>query len=221
MKEINISKIKLDPVLEEIRPVNQFVVSRYRQAMRNGDQFPPLVLDKDLSLVCGYHRHAAYLAEYGEDHIAPAIVRKYKTEADRIEDAVRDNARHGMPLDGITRKRVVSKLGELGRDPESIARLLAISVKRVEELAGFTVCVRGAGKSVSRKPVKAGAQSVVGRTVRQVDYEDHVEKDLGLPPDRLAKQLLRWLRNGWIERGDKELAGILAELKEELGKSGF
>jgi hypothetical protein len=208
-----IKDIKLDPVILELRPVNQFVVCRYRQAMRNGDRFPDLVIDQDMSLVCGYHRQEAYLQEYGEEHTVDAVKRAYKSEADRIEDAVKDNARHGMPLDGITRKRVICKLAELGRNEEHIAKLLGVSVKRVEELAGFTVIVRGVGKAVSRRPVKAGAESIVGTKVRADEYEEHIEKDLGIDPGRCANQLIRWLKNDWIDQNDEKLVESLRVLR--------
>lgn len=205
-----IKDIKLDAELMGIRPVNQFVVGRYRQAMRNGDRFPLLVLDSDMTLICGYHRYEAYLQEYGEEHAPPVTVKKYRNEAERIEDAIRDNARHGMPLDGITRKRAIAKLGQLGRTSEQIAQLLAISVKRVEEIAGFVVVVRGKGKAITHKPVKAGAEAVVGKTVTAADYEEHIEKDLGISPIRNAQQLRRWVENGWIDKSDEKL---MAELK--------
>lgn len=152
-RTVKLSALKLDPKIQEIRPLNSIFVSRYRQSMRNGDVFPPYLVDDDLMIVGGNHRHAAESAEFGPDRDVKIIVRHYANEAERIEDAVRDNARHGLALDGISRKRAVIALVELGRSAEDIGRVLGVPARRIEDLAGLSVIVVGGGREKA-EPIK-------------------------------------------------------------------
>jgi len=207
-----------DDRIVDLRPVNQLFVSRYRQAMRNGDKFPPLVIDQNDAIVCGYHRRDAYLAEYGEDHAVEVVKRTFSSEAERIEEAIRDNARHGNPMDGITRKRAVLMLTELGRDPEAIGRLLGISCKRVEEMAGMAVLVIGGkyGKRGKSEPVKRGLEHMAGRKVTEDQYEAHKKRDRGVPAAQSARQLIRWIESGWIEWSDESTFDAMMDLRAAI-----
>jgi hypothetical protein len=203
--KIKLKDIKQDPTILELRPTNPVVVSRYRQAMRCGDVFPKPIIDQKRNIVAGNHRYEAYLGEYGEDHEIEAIQKKYKDEASRIEDAIRDNARHGSPLDGISRRRAILKLTELGRSTEAIATLLGVSCKRVCELAGMSVLVIGGGT----QPIKHGLEHMAGRQVTQEEYDQHRTRDRGVPVKQAAQQLIRWIENGWIDTTDEAAVDAL------------
>jgi hypothetical protein len=214
-------KLKLNQIyawddLLEIRPVNDVIVSQYRQAMRAGANFPPVVVEKvgkRFRLIAGNHRANGYVQEYGDEHEIEAEIRKYDTDADRIEDAIRDNSKHGLRLDGITRKRVICRLSQLGRSPESIATLLLVSVKRVEELGGMTVVIRG---NQHPQPIKHGLDHMAGTVVTAAQYKEHSVADRGVPVVQQAKQLARWIRNGWVNMDDPKTAAAIAELKEVI-----
>lgn len=214
--KIKIAELKQDDTILELRPVNPVFVSRYRQAMRNGDVFPKITVDADNTIISGYHRYNAYLEEYGDSHEIDVIKVAFKSEAERIEYAVKDNSKHGNPLDGITRRRVVLKLTELGREPEAIAKLLGVAVKRIDELAGFSVVVRGKDGRNEHKAIKRGLEHISGTSVKKQAYEEHSKRDLGIPAKQAANQLIRWIRNDWIDRSNEETANVLAELKAEL-----
>jgi hypothetical protein len=214
-------KIKLNQLTESeeilgIRPVNDVIVSQYRQAMRAGAKFPPLIVEKigkQFQIIAGNHRFGAYVAEYGEDHEVETDVRRYKTDADRIEDAIRDNSKHGLRLDSITRKRVVCRLSQLGRSSESIAQLLHVSVKRIEDMGGMTVVVRG---QKNPQPIKHGLEHLAGTSVTETQYKEHTAADRGVPAYTQAKQLTRWIRNGWVNMEDPKTATAIAELREVI-----
>lgn len=216
-----ISELIQDEAILEIRRVNPVFVSRYRQAMRNGDKFPPLIIDTNGTVISGNHRYESYLAEYGEDKAVDVIVKHFSSEAERIEEAVRDNSRHGNPLDGISRKNAILKLSELGRDAESIGRLLGISVKRVDELAGISVIIRGTGKCVYHKAVKHGLEHISGQTVKKADYETHIQRDMGVPAKTAALQLTRWLQNDWVDWTDSKTVDAISALYSELKKGEY
>jgi hypothetical protein len=210
--KIKLKNLNTDSEILAIRNVNPLFVSRYRQAMRQGDQFPPLLIDgRTKTIISGYHRYEAYLAEYGKDHTVDVVSKTYDTEADRIEEAVKENSKHGNPLDGISRRRAALKLAELGRDAEAISRLLGVSVKRVEKMGDLVVCVRGQS---APQPVKRGLEHIRGETVSAKDYKEHVKADRGVPVVSLANQLTRWFRNGWISDDERTIDAI-AELRTE------
>lgn len=195
-----------------IRRVNPVFVSRYRQAMRQGDKFPPMIITEDNVIVSGNHRYEAYSEEYPEDHKVDVEVRKYKNEAEMIEDAVRDNARHGNPLDGISRKRAVLRLLELGKDEEAISKLFGVSVKHITKMAGEYVVVRGNGK----KPVKRGLEHLSGQTISKKQYTEHDQSDRAMKVYSQCEQIQRWLENGWIDLEDSRNVEALTNLADVI-----
>jgi hypothetical protein len=207
-----LNEIQLCPAILHLRPVNDVFVSRYRQAMRNGDEFPKIIIDQDDKIISGSHRYSAYLEEYGEDHAIEVTREKFRDEASRIERAVVENARHGNPLDGISRKRAILRLNELGRTAEAIAKLLGVSCKRVEELAGMSVIVIGKGNKRHSEPVKRGLEHMAGAEVTTEEYETHRTKDRGVPAKQSAQQLIRWINAGWIDQTDASTIDTLQEL---------
>jgi hypothetical protein len=210
-EKIKVSALQPHDAVIEIRSVNTMTVSRYRIAMRNGDTFPPVTIDQDNRIVSGCHRHAAALAEFGEDHQIEAIRKTYADEAERIEDAITENARHGMPLDGWSRKKAAHRLAELGRDEKAIANLLGVSVRRVHEMGGETVFIRGQGNRRTAVPVKRGLEHLVGQTVTKSQYEAHANHHVGKPVYSLAKQLTDCIESGWIDRDN---AATMAQLEQ-------
>ena len=66
-------KAKLDSLQQaqwvlDIRPVDSFVVSRYRQAWRTGAAFPPIIADKATrEIISGNHRWQSAMDEFGPD----------------------------------------------------------------------------------------------------------------------------------------------------------
>ena len=214
--KLKIKNINQCEQILNIRPVNPVFVSRYRQSMRNGDQFPPLLIDQDNQVVSGNHRYQAYLDEFGPEHSVEVERRKYKDEASRVEDAVKDNAKHGNPLDGISRKRAILRLSELGKQSDSIAQLLGVSVKRVEEMAGQTVMVIGGDRKRHPKPIKRGLSHIAGQSVSASQYQQHEKHDRGVNAVFMANQLTRWLKNDWVNIDDPKTYEALTHLQTAL-----
>lgn len=211
MKKVKVKQLKQNPTIIEIRPLNVITVSSYAQHMRAGAEFPTIITNKKLMIVSGHHRHSAYLQEYGEDHEIEVDVRSFKSEADMIEVAVEENVRHGLPLDGISRKRAIVKLSKLGRTAEQLARLFGLSIKRVEVISGETVIVRG-----QPMPVKRGMETMHGKNVSVKQYNEHIKHDCGVPVLQYVKQLTRWINNGWVDMEDVKNQSALEQLSAAL-----
>ena len=161
-KTVKVGTLLFDDELLYLRPVDQFTVSRYRQAMRSGADFPRITIATDGTIVCGNHRATAYIAEYGPDYEITAIVEKYKTRREMVERFAVDNTIHGLPLTGFQRRSIAAKLTHLGATPEKIANLFGVSVSRIQEWAGQSVYVVGnpaRGKNiVNHDPAAAPAK---------------------------------------------------------------
>lgn len=212
--KMKVGELIPNPLILEVRPVNDLVVSQYRQHMRAGCVFPRIVaLGKTKGIVSGHHRHRAYMLEYGEGHVVDVMLIDLKTDAEALEYAVRENIAHGMPMDGISRKRAIVKLRALGREPEAIANLFGVSVKRVETLASLCVVVRGEPRAVKR-----GLEHIAGTKVAEKQYDEHERMDRGVPAWQTANQLVRWIRNGWVNMEDAKTFSAMEQLHAALAE---
>jgi hypothetical protein len=193
--------------------------------MRQGDQFPPILVDQDLRVISGNHRTQSYLEEFGPDHEIQVKVKTYTSEAERIEDAIKENAKHGNPLDGISRKKAIVTLSELGVDPERIAKLLNISVRRVEQMGEEVVLVRGFSatgtQAATPQPVKRGLSHMHGERVTKTAYADHMERDRGVSARHMANQLTRWINAGWVDLENEKTRQAIIELMQAIEAKGI
>ena len=206
-KKIKLGQLKFDEKLLALRPVNIFVVSEYRQAYRSGAHFPPIAIEaKTNRITSGNHRVTAMLKEFGPDYEIEVIVKEYASEKDLLMEFVRENVSHGWRLDGISKKRLAIALSNQGATPEEMAILFNVPVKQLIHWGQETVAVIGGNGQQEIMPAKQGMQ--LDKTVTREQYDEHQKRDLGIPPDKLADQLIRWLRNDWIERNEVNLASL-------------
>ena len=217
-KAKRVGDLVIDDKLTELRPVNLYFVSRYRQAARCGAVFPPLIVEKGTNrVVSGNHRLTMYLEEFGEDHEIDVIEQKFADEAAVIRTFAEENCRHGAPLSGYSQKYIAQKLLEYGDNPETIAQVLNIPVKKVQNFGGMNFVVVGPNKKKERKPIKHGLEHKAGSTVQLRDYETHKKHDRGVPAKTQADQLIRWIENGWIDTEDTGTMDNLWILYNTLG----
>jgi len=233
---MKLSKIRFDDELVDMRKVNSSLVSRYRKAMRhNGvSSFPHIFLDKKTKkIVSGNNRYTAMVKEFGEDYSVSVILRSYKDRAELIEHAIIENTKFGKQLEGFEAKRFRKKLWELNVTEEKIARLFDMAVRSVRKEIGGYVVVGTKPKFVPKKfpvkdstsimdeikknlqehePTKRSIPSSVD-TMTQEQWEEHVEKDLGIKLPQLAKQIIRHVKAGFVETS---YIPVLKELKDTL-----
>lgn len=203
MKKLN--ELFIDKNLTELRPINAIFVSRYRQAYRSGAEMPLIVIDKKTNkVISGNHRYTALMQEYGPDHKVKVKSLDFKNEKERLEFFVRENATHGNPLDGITKKRLAIALTDAGATPEEIAGLFNVSVRKVEHWGDHGAIVTiGRGKTTKMVPLKRGVEIPPDETITEKQYKEHITSDRGVKPSTMAAQLTRWLNNGWVAASDQ------------------
>lgn len=229
--KMKLSNILLDDELIENRHINQHTVKRYRSAMHfDGVQdFPLIVLNIDTkTIVSGNHRYTAMLQEYGKELEVEVKLNKYKNRREQIEHAVTENMKFGKMLDGFEAKRFRKWLYELNSPVERIAQLFNQTENAIKKELGTLKIVRVGkrrktktileqknGKDVTerREPVKRSIpNSVEEMTLTQ--WEEHKEKDIGVTVPLLAKQIIRHIKNDFI---DLSYVSVLEELYDVLG----
>ena len=220
MPSIKLSDIVIDPTIQ-VREISTNTVSEYRQALRAGAKFPPLIIEKGTNrVVCGNHRYYAFKGVLAPDAAVNCTYETFKSEADLIKRAASDNSKHGRPLSTWDKKRVVMRLGDQGVDKDEIAAVLSVPINKVEEWAGMTVVVvGGTSKKQMRRsePVKHGLEHMAGKEIPETQYEEHADRDRGVPAKNLAASLTRWINNGWIDTDDDKTMANLQALYDALG----
>jgi hypothetical protein len=140
-------KAKLDSLqlaqwVLDIRPVDAFVVSRYRQAWRTGAAFPPIIADKATrEIISGNHRWQSAMDEFGPDFEIPVEYKTFKSRADALRVMADENAKHGEPMDGITRRRLTCAMLVEGITEKEVAAILGVPVTRLERWGEQSVTV--------------------------------------------------------------------------------
>jgi hypothetical protein len=146
---------------------------------------------------------------------------RFKSDEEAFRFAAADNARHGRPLDTFDKKRISARLAQYGDSSKDIARVLGVPVARVETWLNMTVVVVGKqGRKTYRRrePIKHGLEHLVGEDVTEEQYQEHVERDRGVPAKNLAATLVRWLENGWVDMDDEKTAENMQALYVALSK---
>jgi hypothetical protein len=205
----------------ELRPLDMFMVSRYRIAMRAGAKFPALIVDKQTrEIISGNHRFSSALAEYGEDYLIDVDMRSFKDRAAQLVCMADENAKHGMPMDGITRRRVAIAMVEAGLATGEVARIMNVPEGHLAKWGDMTVIVMGKTKKQTRvAPVKGGIDRDQVKQMTEIQYEEHIDHDKGVEARHMAKQLTRWLNNDWINWQDERNVVAFDELKEALDRA--
>ena len=169
--EIPFEKIRLDGGTQPRAEINEVVVGDYRDDIRKGDVFPPVIVfydGTDYWLADGFHRYRAAIDLYDEcktkDDTIEADVRQ-GTRRDAILFAVGANATHGERRTTTDKHRAVETLlkdKEWGKwSNNEIARRCAVSSDLVASLRKVSLSVSASDKSERTYTTKHGKQAVM------------------------------------------------------------
>lgn len=110
IKVLNLGAVILDPRLQSRTETNEEVIEDYSDAIKRGDEFPPLLVYFDGThywLVDGYHRYHAH-KKAGKAGVACEVVNGTITEA--ILKATSVNSKHGMRRTYADKRKAVMTL---------------------------------------------------------------------------------------------------------------
>lgn len=222
--EMALDKIIID---DRLYPRNQRdwrTVARYKDAMRLGDIFPPLVLGKGKHgyvLIDGRHRRDAY-ASLGTKKV-PVIVSQVK-ERDFFLEAVRLNTFHGRELSMHERIQVALRLRNEGYSDGQIAHAVRIPAENLGRLINLRVIKVIPSPATQRSldtqqkktsiVLKAPLKHMAGQEISSSPLQDSfATPDVG----HLVTQLLILVKQNYCDKENEDLRRLLQELHHELG----
>ena len=219
MEKRKISELIFDQKLLAIRKIDTYTVSLYRQNMRSGAQFPPIIVDKKTGMiVSGNQRSKAYLAEFGPDHEIEVVVKPFKNRAEILKEFVSENLKHGRPMSGIEKRSAIIKLLNSNLPVAEISKLFNLPVKRIENWAGMSVMIVGNDGKEEPRPIKRGIEHLSGTVMESGTYQQHINADRGIPCASQANQLTRWIHMDLINKHDDRSVEALKNLYDALGE---
>jgi hypothetical protein len=187
-------------------------------ALEAGAQLPPLIACQDtLRLVDGFHRRRAYLRVLDDpDAVVKVELRSYATEADLLADAVSLNVSHGLNLQEYEKKKVVLRLGELGKNDDEIAMILRVPPPRITQVRLRVATVTGeGGRSVRLEPLKPSVMHLMGSTMTEAQAKAHRSAP-GTSYLLTIKQLRQAIQFDLLNSSDGKVVTALQNLCEEL-----
>jgi len=208
-RKVAIGDLVIDKKLTEIRKINIFYVSEYRQNYRNGVNMPLMIVDSEtLRVISGNHRLMALRSEYSKDpgHEVEVEVRQYDSEKDALIDVAKENLPISNPLTGIARRRMILALIGEGATVEEVAVLFHRPLGTIEKWGeeDFIEAI-GPDGTTGPKPRKVGPEIPEGEVVSEEEYEGHIDRDISMSPLQASEQLTRWLDAGWVKYSDENI----------------
>lgn len=157
--------------------IHPFQISRYATAMRNGDVFPPIILEKGTNrCIDGVNRWTTHVKVYGIDSDIECEFRTYKDDGEALVDAVRLNAKHGTPLDptDIARACELAKLH--GVPLEAIGAVVGRTIDEISALFFRRLARTGRGENAEPVILKGCVAHMAGKvlTARQAEVNDRL-----------------------------------------------
>jgi len=191
--------------------VDDVQVARLIEAFEAGENIPPIVVDKaSKRIVDGYHRcRAAKRAGREELNVE---LRDFASEESMLLEAIRLNARHGVPLGRQDQARVINLGKHLHISYETMASALGIRVIRLK------IIKQKMGRLGKRELHLKPALQVrfAGQTIPQA-VADINPKLGGNDAMFYARQLLMLLGADALPQTD-EMDKLLRELRGQLGR---
>lgn len=142
---VKITNIEIDSKIYPRNTPDNAKIEEYRERMEDGEQFPPIIINRrTMHLIDGYHRYRATRA-LGKSEILADFI-DIPEEHEWIE-AIRYNARHGIPLRRSEIKEMFEKYFIIVQgkvDTEELAKSFGVSrstiyawIKEFEEKHGI------------------------------------------------------------------------------------
>jgi len=233
-----LSSLIVDTEYQVRKKVNGQVVNKYAEAMRVGNNFPPMVIEEGTNkIVCGFTRFEAYTKAFDPNYEASVEFRSFKDESERILFATKENTHHGQPLETWDIKNIAVRLRSLGISDETIAFEVGMSTVKLVKLAGQTVTVpmrilsgkKKAFKEVRfdskkgnlklvEKPVKRGLAHLHGTQVTAEVHHNIEDHYSGQPVTYHVNQVIMRIDDGTVDKGNGKTMDRIKVLYEKLGK---
>lgn len=160
MRKIPASDVVQDLSIYPRCAVDEAHVASLVLVLEAGNELPPIVIcRKTRKVTDGFHRLNAHGQYHGWESEIAVVEKDYADVREMWLDAIRYNAKHGLPLSASDREQCVLKSIKLGVDGEHVA--LAFGVRR-EAIVGLTTAPNRADlRPAAKQPELAARSSVV------------------------------------------------------------
>jgi hypothetical protein len=145
--KLKLSELIFDPEIYPRGSIDRTRVNVLTQARLAGEEFPPLVIDETTrKVIDGFHRGEVYKADDNDNLEVECIAKHYSNDGEMLLDAVRMNARHGLPLSPFDRARAAMKCRKFGLGAMAVAAALGMRMHALKAIgegrtAVVTPCV--------------------------------------------------------------------------------
>jgi len=220
MRKVKVSELVLDFTLYPRGDVDSQHVHYLREAMKAGVELPPIIAErKSLRVVDGFHRHKAYVSEYGVGHEIEIVEKPYKNDGELFLDAARYNSAHGANLSRFDRVHCILRAEQLGITVEQIAAALSITADTAGQLrSGSVGQLRGnksSGGAPLSIPLKRTISHMAGQTLTKAQEQANGKLG-GMNAGFYVNQVCILIENGLLDAEDAKLFERLAHLRALL-----
>lgn len=191
-------------------------LARIKEAIRAGQELPPIIVDENMRIVDGFHRHSAYLSLFGDTAEVVVEIRKYANDSDVFLDAAEINTKGPLPLSPRDQVHCLLKLRKMKVPMSVICQRLGITK---EKAANFLEKRTAKTKNGDRIPLSYGAVPSLGGKDRVMTRKEEVfaRGASGTLPIVHARLLLNALNANALPLTEAE-AKVLSELATAIEK---
>jgi len=212
IKRIKVTDLVLDYSLYPRHHLDDYHTREMVEAINAGVIFPPIVADKaSMRVVDGFHRARAYRRKYGTEAEIDAILRKYASEADMFEDAMKLNSAHGRNLTAFDKARSIRRAQDLEISEERTVKALNITHDRYAQLIQQHWSADG-------EVLKYTLSHMAGKDTTQEQRDFNIGKAGGMDQLFYINQVIALLETGSIDWERERVKVGLRRLYEILEK---
>ena len=214
---VTLSDLKRDPELLPRGKVDSLNVSQLAEALREGVELPPIVIDTKHNLVAdGFHRCEAYERVMGLDAQIPAIRKEFKNKAEILLYSAEVNNGQGKPLSNHDQNIAAHKLREMGVSWERISACLNVGVPKLKNRVLMSGPVeKRPGVLTDPVVLKRDFKHLEGQPLTTSQHIAHA-KASGAGVIVEARQVMRRLESETINWEHENLKKTLAALRDLL-----
>ena len=219
-KILKINEIVLD---EKLYPRNNIlwqVIARYKNAIRSGDKFPPIVValfNEKYILVDGAHRLEAYKQLKGFEHVGVEVLTNL-TEEEIYVEAVKRNNTHGAQFSYQETNNIILRLQDLGYDNVKISELVKVPATEITNFLARSVVTTSVGNRFPLKPT-------LRHLVKNGEVESKVEQDQesysAISQMSILDEVISLIENKYINLNDERIVKRMVILKDFMDKFKF
>ena len=192
------------------------VIYQYKEAMEEGAQFPPIKVwqkSKDeYWIIDGVHRFLAQ-TRLGREYIEAEVV-ELKDEIEFMAEAIKENAKHGLPLAPEDKRESARRLYLKGYEVKNIAKLFSVSHQTVYNWIGDLK--EQEKEELREKVLELKEKGLSNREIaRELGITHPTVENLlksgknftevkNLPPTETQEEEIDWDATGWNEEETEE-----------------